>query len=62
MREICTSGSEGGGVETNRLSLPLSEFAAHVAPGFPLARPCENSFFVLTPDAFSDSQVLWGDD
>ena len=38
MREICTSGSEGGGVETNRLSLPLSEFAAHVAPGFPLAR------------------------
>ena len=25
MREIRTSGSEGGGVEPNRLSLPLSE-------------------------------------
>jgi len=24
MREICTSGSEGGGIETNRFSLPLS--------------------------------------
>ena len=23
MREICQSGSEGGGAETNRLSLPL---------------------------------------
>jgi len=25
MREIRTSGSEGGGIETNRYSLPLSE-------------------------------------
>ncbi len=24
MREICTSGSEGGGAQTNELSLPLS--------------------------------------
>lgn len=24
MREICQSGSEGGGTETNRFSLPLS--------------------------------------
>ena len=24
MRENCTSGSEGGGIETNRSSLPLS--------------------------------------
>lgn len=24
MREICTSGSEGGGAHTNELSLPLS--------------------------------------
>jgi hypothetical protein len=24
MQEICTSGSEGGGTETNRSSLPLS--------------------------------------
>ena len=26
MREIRTSGSEGGGAELNRLSLPLSQF------------------------------------
>jgi hypothetical protein len=26
MRENCTSGSEGGGVEANRLSLPLSPY------------------------------------
>ncbi len=27
MREIRTSGSEGGGVQTNELSLPLSSFS-----------------------------------
>ena len=27
MREICTSGSEGGGAQTNTLSLPLSSSA-----------------------------------
>ena len=38
MREICTSGSEGGGTEPNRFSLPLSvqaflgQFIAKVAP------------------------------
>jgi hypothetical protein len=31
MRENCTSGSEGGGVEANRLSLPLSPPAAEYA-------------------------------
>jgi len=31
MRENCTSGSEGGGVEANRLSLPLSPRAAQYA-------------------------------
>jgi len=34
MREIRTSGSEGGGVETNRCSLPLSS-AKHQADGSP---------------------------
>src|SRR5262245_10488413 len=29
MREIRSSGSEGGGAETNRLSLPLSAAAGH---------------------------------
>ena len=35
MREIRTSGSEGGGCETNRFSLPLSERApqsSHLKP------------------------------
>ena len=27
MRETCTSGSEGGGTEPNRFSLPLSDVA-----------------------------------
>ena len=31
MREIRTSGSEGGGCETNRFSLPLSELSAPLA-------------------------------
>ena len=30
MRENCTSGSEGGGIETNRSSLPLSDLADFV--------------------------------
>jgi hypothetical protein len=39
MREIRTSGSEGGGVEPNRRSLPLSGQPLElVAPGFPLIR------------------------
>src|SRR5260370_12164996 len=38
MREIRTSGSEGGGVELNRASLPLSEQAPVTRPGFPLSR------------------------
>ena len=29
MRENCTSGSEGGGAETNRLSLPLSKLGSN---------------------------------
>jgi hypothetical protein len=29
MREIRTSGSEGGGIETNRFSLPLSPAGRH---------------------------------
>jgi len=33
MREIRTSGSEGGGIETNRCSLPLSVSPA--GPGLP---------------------------
>ena len=32
MREIRTSGSEGGGAEPNRLSLPLSAGEASLAP------------------------------
>ena len=30
MREIRLSGSEGGGTELNRFSLPLSEFSENV--------------------------------
>jgi hypothetical protein len=32
MREICTSGSEGGGIETNRFFLPLSQGLALIGP------------------------------
>jgi len=35
MREIRTSGSEGGGAELNRLSLPLSGAADLPAPEGP---------------------------
>ena len=36
MQEICTSGSEGGGTETNRSSLPLSmNGLAYQAAGWP---------------------------
>jgi len=39
MREIRTSGSEGGGVETNRCSLPLSlRDGAGIGPGSTLVR------------------------
>ena len=37
MREIRLSGSEGGGAELNRLSLPLSSAALGAAP--PIAGP-----------------------
>ncbi len=32
MLEICMSGSEGGGDELNRLSLPLSDFFGEFFP------------------------------
>ena len=35
MREIRTSGSEGGGTEPNRPSLPLSKRCAQCARGLP---------------------------
>jgi hypothetical protein len=37
MREIRTSGSEGGGIESNRFSLPLSGQETEIL-GFPLSR------------------------
>jgi hypothetical protein len=40
MRENCTSGSEGGGVEANRLSLPLSPPAAEYARNGGLLPAC----------------------
>ena len=35
MREIRTSGSEGGGTETNRFSLPLSKLTVAKATSTP---------------------------
>ena len=42
MRENCTSGSEGGGIETNRSSLPLSSGSmAGVGPRSGRSTPAE---------------------
>jgi hypothetical protein len=39
MREIRTSGSEGGGAEPNRPSLPLTKYPRLGPPAGPLAPP-----------------------
>jgi hypothetical protein len=57
MRESRTSGSEGGGVETNRCSLPLS--AGDVTGAPPVVTPVLRAASLLMTSVDAYSRQIW---